>query len=151
MKIATVRLGEVEVPTERIFIFPAGILGFPGLTRYALLDAAPDSPFKWLQCADAEIPAFIVIDPRLFKPDYVVRVPREQLVEIELEELSEAAVWVILTKRGAADALTANLKGPLVANTARRLAKQLVLPDPDCPTRYVVFPGAVSGQTGGGD
>jgi len=149
MKVKTIGFGEVEVPEHRLMVFPAGILGFPGFTRYALIDISPDNPFKWLQCTEAVAPAFIVMDPRLFKPDYVVRVPAGELEDIELQDPSRAVVWVILTRSRTGDELTGNLKGPLVVNPDNGLAKQLVLADPDYPTRYVIFAGgAPEGEQG---
>jgi flagellar assembly factor FliW len=48
-------------------------------------------------------------------------------------------VLVILNVPADPSRTTANLRGPLVLNTERRLARQLVLQDDFWPLRYAVF------------
>ena len=144
MKVMTVRFGELDVPEDQLILFPGGILGFPGLTRYVLIDVGEDCPFKWLQCVEEPGLAFVVMDPRLFKPDYVVRASALELADIGLSDPTGAVVYVILSQPGPEDDLTGNLKGPLVANPQLRLAKQLVLQDPEYSTRHTIVPGGQS-------
>ena len=72
MKVYTTRFGEIEIADETIIAFPNGILGFPEQTNYALINTDDNSPLKWLQSLDDPALAFVVTNPNLFKPDYMI-------------------------------------------------------------------------------
>jgi flagellar assembly factor FliW len=139
MKVLTTRFGEIEVKEEEIFHFPEGILGFPDVKSYFILDNPKGGPFKWLQAVKFPQLAFVVCDPRVFMPSYKVFVKKEELASIKLEDTKEGFVMVILTILRDPLEITANLKGPLVFNLKEKLAKQVVLSDPGLTTRYKIF------------
>ena len=62
MIIETSRFGELEVDDQRLIEFADGILGFPGHTRFALVQTGQDSGFYWLQAVDCAELAFVVTD-----------------------------------------------------------------------------------------
>lgn len=134
MNIETSRFGLLEVDEKRLIRFPKGILGFPDQREYALVQTAEDSGFYWLQAVDRADLAFVVCDPRLFVPDYVVPVKLEDLSQIGLSDPSSAQVFTIVNKVD--DMLTGNLQGPLVVNVETREGKQLVLSDRRFSTRH---------------
>ena len=140
--IYTSRFGELGIdPTEEL-VFPRGLLGFPGRTRFLLLPAdggaderssdPGDGPaFCWLQSTEDPALAFVVTDPHLHVTGFRVPVGRAQLTAIGLEGGAAAAaafqVLVIVNKKG--HTLTGNLQGPLLINTATRVGEQFVLSD----------------------
>jgi len=134
MMIQTSRFGPLEVDETRLIRFEKGILGFPDQHEYALIQTAEDSGFYWLQAVDRAELAFVVCDPRLFVPDYVVPVKLEELTQIGLTDPSGAQVFTIVNKVDSI--LTGNLQGPLVVNVETRQAKQLVLSDRRYSTRH---------------
>lgn len=134
MIIATSRFGSLEVDEGRLIRFPKGILGFPDQQEYALIQTAENSVFYWLQSVERPELAFVVCDPRLFIPDYVVPVKLEELSQIGLTDPSAAQVFTIVNKVD--HMLTGNLQGPLVVNVETRQAKQLVLSDRRYSTRH---------------
>ena len=141
MNTVTTRFGPVEFKNEALLTFPAGIIGFPGSTRYVLLDHDRDVPFKWLQSLDESDLAFVIMDPVLFKPDYRVEVAHEDIPELAAKDESDLTLFVLLTIPSAdPGVITANLRGPVLVNHRTRLAKQVILED-DLPTRYPLFPG----------
>ncbi len=144
MKVNTTRFGEVEVSEEDIFSFPEGVLGFGELRRYALLKLEGEEPLLWLQSTDEAGVAFIVCDPVFFEPGYQVRVRKEDLASIELEDVSGGRVLVILTISPDPRLTTANLQGPLVFNVEKRLAKQVVLSGDEYMTKHRVFADAAA-------
>jgi len=133
MIVNTTRFGEVEIDDLRIITFSKGILGFPGLQRYVLLQPNEDSFFYWLQCIDTPDLAFVVTDPRLFVSSYRVPFKHEQMQDLGITSLDDAEVFVIVNKRG--NLLTGNLQGPLVVNVSCRIGQQLVLSDRRFTTR----------------
>jgi len=134
MIIETSRFGSIEVDETRLIRFPKGILGFLDRKDYALIQTTEDSGFYWLQSVDHADLAFVVCDPRLFVPDYVIPVKIEDLSQIGLRDPSKAQVFTIVNK--VENMLTGNLQGPLVVNIENRQAKQLVLSDRRYSTRY---------------
>ncbi|MBI5360795.1 MAG: flagellar assembly protein FliW [Planctomycetes bacterium] len=140
MKISTTRFGEIEITTEDIYGFPDGILGFPEVKQYVILDNSNGGPFRWLQALDVPSLAFVVIDPLLFHPDYKVEVKKEDIASIEIGDVEDGFVLVILTVPGENPAdITANLLGPLIFNSRKMLAKQIVLTGSNYETKHRVF------------
>ena len=141
MKTTTTRFGPVEFKDEALLTFPAGIIGFPGSTRYVLLDHERDAPFKWLQSLDESDLAFVIVDPMLFKPDYRAEVAHEDIPELAVQDESDLDMFVLLTIPPAdPGGVTANLRGPILVNHRTRLATQVILED-DLPIRYPLFSG----------
>jgi flagellar assembly factor FliW len=141
MKIQTSRFGELTVKDEEIFYFPEGLLGFGAFKRYFTFENPSGGPFEWLQSTEVANLAFVVCDPVLFRPDYEVKVKREELESIRLKDIADAIVRVIVVvPKGRPEHMTVNLQGPLVFNTREMLAKQLVLPGDKYSTRHRVFP-----------
>ncbi|MBO8142818.1 MAG: flagellar assembly protein FliW [Firmicutes bacterium] len=140
MRLSTSRFGELEVKDDDVIVFPSGILGFEHVRRYLLLEHSPGSAFHILQGVDDPAVAFVLIDPRTFRPDYRVEVAPEQVAELELESGEEAVVFAIVTvPPGRPEEMTANLQAPVVINARKRLGRQVVLPDGPYGVRHRVL------------
>lgn len=139
LRVKTTRFGDIEVNEKDIIELPAGLIGFPELKQYILLDHDKDSPFKWLQSLDDGAIAFVLIDPRLFKPDYTVEVPEAEVSDLEIEKEDDAVISVIITMPTNPQNMTANLKAPLVFNLTNRRGKQIILNNPAYTTRHNVM------------
>ncbi len=139
IKVKTTRFGEIDVKTEDLIELPNGLIGFPELKRYVLLDHDKDSPFKWLQSLDDGAIAFVLINPLLFKPDYTVEVTEAEVSDLELKAEEDAVISVIITIPTNPQNMTANLKAPLVFNLTNRRGKQLVLSNSAYTTRHNIM------------
>lgn len=112
------RFGTVEVAESAVIEFPAGLIGLPG-TRWALLAAGPDSPFRWLHSIEQEDLALPVASPWTFFPDYAV-----ELSDADTERIGgddPDAVEVLVTVRAMPDLseFSANLRAPIVIREGR--------------------------------
>ena len=117
--------------------FPWGLLGFPDVHEYALLDIAPDVPFKCLQAVHGPDLAFILMDPFMLEPDYQVAVNTQDLRDLDVQDPKPLGLLVILTiPQAAPDQATANLQGPILVNTENHRAKQIVLVQGSYHTRH---------------
>lgn len=134
MLIETTRFGRVEVDGDKLITFGEGILGFPGLKRYGLIQTSPDPVFFWLQSTESPALAFVVCDPLAFVEDYNVPIKADDVKALKLRGLNDCQVFVIVNKVDGH--LTANLQGPLVVGAESLLAKQLVLSDKRFSTRH---------------
>ncbi|MBN2376813.1 MAG: flagellar assembly protein FliW [Sedimentisphaerales bacterium] len=134
MKIQTTRFGLIEVDQSRLLKFPTGVLGFPDITEYALLQTNDEGNFFWLQALDRSDVAFVVCDPLLFVPDYQVPIRPEDCEQIGLKSMDDAQVLIIVNKVDRT--LTGNIQGPLVINAINRTGRQLVLSEKKYSTRH---------------
>ena len=133
MLIESEQLGAVEIDESKVLSFPDGLLGFPDVTRFALVDAGDDGTYFWLQSLDDPQLAFLAAVPWAFFPDYAPELSESDQATLSLGDAHDAIVLCLLTIRD--DAVTANLLGPLVVNAVTRHGRQIVLGDSDYPTR----------------
>ena len=138
MKVQTKAYGEMEVNERQRLRFPHGLFGFEDLHEYVLLDAG-QQPFFWLQSTDRVEVAFVLLDPRVFLPDYRLDVGEEELRELGVEAGEDVIDFVIITIPEDPSGMTANLQGPVVINRRTRLGKQCISRDPEMPVRYRVM------------
>lgn len=139
LKVKTTRFNDIEVKEEDLIELPSGLVGFPDLKRYILLDHDKDSPFKWLQSLDDGAVAFVLINPLLFKPDYTVEVGEVEVSELKLECEEDAIISVIITMPSNPQNMTANLKAPLIFNLKNRLGRQVILNSSEYTTRHNII------------
>lgn len=141
MEINTRQFGKITIDDEKIISVPKGLPGFPDLTRYVLLEHEAIEPFISFQSVDEDSLAFFIMDPLLFKPDYSVD------LESYIEDLQwgksdrdNIFVYVILN---VADSdpkkITANLLGPLLINTAKNQAVQMLISNGVYSHKHFVF------------
>ncbi len=136
MEIETTRFGKVTIDTDKVITLTKGILGFPDSLRYVLIPHKPDSPFFWLQSVDRPDLAFVVIEPGQFFQDYVFDIDDETQAQLQLSDASDVTVLVIVTFARGTGEITANLLGPVVINTSKRIGCQMVLDPNRYPVRY---------------
>lgn len=139
IKVKTSRFGEIEVDGKDVVELPAGLIGFPELKKYVLLDHDKDSPFKWLQSLDDGAIAFVLINPLLFKPDYTVEVTEAEVSDLKIENEDDAVISVIITMPSNPQKMTANLKAPLIFNLKNRMGKQVILNNSSYTTRHSIM------------
>jgi flagellar assembly factor FliW len=137
--IKTGRFGEIEVAESDIITFKNGIFGFPSDTRFCIVDIADDTLILWLQSLDNPQLAFPILEPKIFKPDYSVRLSATELRELELTNLSQSAVFSVLTIPADIKEMTANLKAPLVINLKRQIGRQVVLQENEYVIKHPMF------------
>ncbi len=139
MVLQTGRFGQIEISTDEIISIPSGILGFPEDQEFCLVDAGDDTLILWLQSLTNPHLAFPVLEPKIFKQDYVVRLSAAELRELRLSSIKDAAVFTILTIPSTLSEMTANLKAPVVINTKEKVGKQVVLQENDQPIKHPMF------------
>jgi flagellar assembly factor FliW len=125
--VATTRFGDLEVDAERVIDFPDGIIGFPNLKRYVLIDHK-DTSLKWLHSIDDPDIAFIVASPEFIAPDFSLNV--DFAIRKYLGVENDADLVVLLIIRVENGQVKANTRGPLIFNAATMRAVQVVLDKP---------------------
>lgn len=118
--------------------FPDGLLGFPDVTEYVLVDGPRDGLF-WLVGTPEGAPRFLLSDPFVFFDGYTLDLSPEQATRIGADEASTVAVLAITIPSTTAP-WTANLQGPVVINVDRGLGAQIVLSGPEPSLRQPFQP-----------
>lgn len=136
--ILTKAFGNVELDERQRVRFPYGLLGFESLHDYALLDAE-QAPFYWLQSLEVVEIAFVLIEPRIFRPDYSPGALPEDLAEIGILKPEDALVFAIVTIPADSRLMTANLQGPLLINRETRAGRQCISTDPRWQVRHPIL------------
>ncbi|MDR2367587.1 MAG: flagellar assembly protein FliW [Deltaproteobacteria bacterium] len=140
IRISSERFGEMEFREESVITILGGIIGFPSLVRYVLIQRPTDAPFYWLQSLDDPTMALVLVNPVLFKEDYDPPLPGSLREELKAGP-GEVSLFAIVTiPAGRPQDMTANLLGPLAINPASRLARQLVLDDGVYTHRQPIIP-----------
>lgn len=139
MIVKTGRFGQLSVSDSEIILIPSGIMGFPEYTRYCLVDPGDDTLILWLQSLENAEIAFPVLEPKVFKPDYTVRLSGAELRDLKLQNINQSAVFSILTIPEDVSEMTANLKAPLVINLKEQIARQVILQENEYNIKHLMF------------
>ncbi|MBL7664168.1 MAG: flagellar assembly protein FliW [Bacteriovoracaceae bacterium] len=139
MKVKTSRFGEIEANKEDILDFSEGLLGFEQLKKFSIVDPGDNTLILWLQSLEDGAIAFPVIEPRIFKPDYSAKLMTNDLTGLELESERAAKIYCILTIPSDITQMSANLKAPVVINSAKKAAKQIVLQDNKLTVKHEMY------------
>ena len=139
MIIKTGRFGQLNVADSDRIHLPLGVLGFPEYTDFCLVDPADDTLILWLQALENPDICFPVLEPRVFRPNFTVKLSAADQRELGLADLKNASVFSVLTIPDDVSQMTANVKAPLVINLKGQIAKQVVLQDNDYSIKQLMF------------
>lgn len=142
MRYDTSRFGPVEILDNEIIHFPKGLYGFEQEKKFALMPFDPniESPMEWLQSLMTPELAFAVTDPFLFVPNYKPVLTMEEKNQLEIQGNTAISHRVIVTIPEVFTEMTANLIAPLVINTDKMQAKQIVLTSIEYDTCQLLLP-----------
>jgi flagellar assembly factor FliW len=139
--VQTSRFGEIAVDPERIISMLSPFLGFPESKRFMLKSHGLNSPFMWLQSLDNPQLAFVVIRAALLDLRSKLEIPRSILQNLKITSDNDKDILLILTiPKNNPQEMTANLLGPIVLNTRKRLAAQVVLDPQKYDPCWRIFP-----------
>lgn len=126
---------------EDVVTFPAGLVGFPALKHFRLMEPEGGYPLKFLQAVDQEDISFVCIDVAAIKPEYEVPLGAEEAADLALEDPAHALVLALVVIPEDPRRMTANLAGPLVVNTKTLTGRQVILNPDTFALKYPVFSG----------
>ena len=114
---------------------PRGIVGFPGLTRFRLMDGGEENPFHLLQSEEKSHVHFSLIDPLLLRPDFHLSLTPDQLEELEVSAAGDLESYVIVTVPDNPRKMTVNFRAPFLVSRTSMVGMQVLLDDADLPVR----------------
>ena len=148
MKANTRFFGEIEIEDDKIITIEKGMIGFPELKKFALIfneEKGKEAKIMWLQSMEEAALAFPVMRPELVKEDYNPTV-NDELFQT-LGEMTPEDTYVLVTVTVPKDVkeASANLKAPIVINTATMKGCQIIVED-DYPVKYKLNQNKKAGE-----
>lgn len=140
MKLETRQFGPLEIASDSILTFPAGLLGFEELKQFVLLERPEIEPLEWLQSVENPQIVFTVMDPAVVFGNYHAELAPEDWEALGLPEGTPLKLRVLVTVPKDPAEMTANLLGPLVFSPEHGKGRQVVLVDSDYPVRQRLLP-----------
>jgi flagellar assembly factor FliW len=139
VNINTSRFGNLEVNKNEIITFSEGLLGFEHLKKFIVVDPGDQTLVLWLQSTEDESTAFPIIEPKIFMPDYQIKLLPAELNSLKLENLNDATVYSILTIPSDVTKMSANLKAPVIINNKSKYSRQIVLQDSKLEVTFPMY------------
>jgi flagellar assembly factor FliW len=132
LEIETTRFGKVQIPDEKVFSFPRGLIGFEHLKRFALLESAKGPSVQWLQSLDDPGVAFLVSEPGTYLPSYDLRIPGDAPPErLSGLDANRAEIRTILHVDRRTRLLHVHVQAPLLLDPASRKGVQVITDSPE--------------------
>ncbi|MCL4440006.1 MAG: flagellar assembly protein FliW [Firmicutes bacterium] len=105
--------------------------GMPGLDfkHYTLFSLEADAPFYFLQSADDPEVGLLLINPFVVFPEYEFDLSEEAVGQLNIKDEKKIAVLCTVNASRGMESATVNLLAPIVINTEKMMAKQVVLND----------------------
>jgi len=125
---------EESVPAIPLIEFVRPLPGFPGLTQFALVQVDDDGLLSELRSVENSDLSFLVLPPGPFFPDYAPEIGDDVVEDLGVTSPDEVIPLVIVNAGDTLATTTVNLLAPVLVNTARRTACQVIL-DEDLSVR----------------
>jgi flagellar assembly factor FliW len=123
------RFGEVVIDLSKIVEFPRGLLGMPGMVRFALAGFPSErmQQFMLLQSLDDKSLSFITLPLPAENPVIVAEDVREAIKELQINEQNLVMLLIVSVHRSLAEVkLSANARAPIFIDSSRRTGVQHV-------------------------
>lgn len=124
--------GAPDIPVIEV---RGGLLGFPELTRFALVKMNDEGLVYRLQSLDSEEVNFVVVPAMSFFPTYAPIVGDEVADRFNLAAGADVLVLLIVTLGATFKQSTVNLMAPLLLDPAEQIAEQIIIENEDLSIR----------------
>lgn len=121
------KLGRFEYTEDDLVTMVSPILGFNELNDFLFISSEEFYPFSYFQSVQDENITFVLADIKAFFPDYSPKFSKGDYKVLQIEKDEEMALFGLVVVRDDPQNATINLKAPIVINTNKKLAKQIIL------------------------
>jgi len=112
-----------------------GLLGFPDMTRFALIKMNDEGLVYRLQSLESEAVNFVVVPAMPFFPNYAPVVDDDVADRFNLAAGADVLVLLIVTLGESFKQSTVNLMAPVLLDPARQVAEQVIIENADLSVR----------------
>jgi flagellar assembly factor FliW len=141
MQIQSTRFGQLEISHSDLIFMPHGLIGFEEYRHWVLLASKESEELAWLQSVALSHVALPMISPRRFVPNYRLQVQRRDLDLLQMHAKDQVYVLASLSKQG--NHWTTNLQSPVILNSTRRLAVQVIVIDDQPLSQPIILTDAL--------
>ena len=133
------RLGPQKVSSDKLVLFPRGIIGFEHEREFALLQMRGDLPFLMLQSTTTPSVGLLVTDPYTFYPEYQIEVgdPEQKILKVQKREQLSVLVTVYIPPNQP-EKTSMNLSGPILINHELKIGLQVPQVDGKLPAQMLI-------------
>lgn len=134
--------GTIDIADDKIIEFPMGIIGFEDLKKFAIIydsEREERSKISWLQSMEEPLMALPIINPLDIKEEYNPIIEDELIKSIGNPADEDILIFVTMSIPSDLTQMTANLRGPIIINTANCKAMQIIVENQDYPIKYNVY------------
>jgi|LSQX01.1.fsa_nt_gb flagellar assembly factor FliW len=142
MEFNTKHFGLIEYDESRVISFGEGIPGAEHLKKFIMICPNEEGPFYWIQSLEDEQFALVLSNPFEILPEYDPEISKTILNEMGIEKKEELAILAVTVIPQDIRRMTVNLMAPIVFNTKKHIAKQVILNDDKYDIRHPVFSDA---------
>jgi flagellar assembly factor FliW len=129
MELDSPKYGKIVYTEKDIIYMASPLLGFNHLSDYILITSEEHLPFYIYHSVEEPSVSFIVVDIKMFFPDYNPVLHKRELKVLQVKSADELKFFGIIVVPSNPKEATINLKGPLAINLEKKLAKQVILED----------------------
>ena len=128
--VSTRDFGEIDISSDNIISFPNGIFAFEEYKAFVLISPLGEDTYPmWLQSTEKAEPCFIVYNPFEITENYLPQLSDEVKMTIQYEEGDKVSYLTIAVVPDDFRKTTVNLKSPIVINSDKAIAVQMILDD----------------------
>lgn len=120
---------------DDVVTFSDGIPGFDQNKEFVIVKDENYEPFEWLVSTDGSGLRFAMLNPMIVYPEYSPNISKPQIEGLGLETPEDILMYVIVTIGQDPTNSTLNLMGPVIINTAKKIARQIILENSDYGTK----------------
>jgi flagellar assembly factor FliW len=132
------RFGRLEVSSDQVLTFSAGLLGFEELREFCVVAPEALQPLTFLVSCDDPGVAFPVLPARMCLANYAPTIPPDAREAVQAEPGQALEILAICAVAQDTLTLHANLRGPVLINPAKRLGFQVVLHESPYSLRHLL-------------
>ena len=141
--VAQTRLfGEVTIDDDKVLEFPNGIIGIEDKHKFAIIydvDRGKDTSIRWLQSMEDPYLALPVIEPFAILDEYNPIIEDALLENIDNPKDDDIVVLLTLIISSDVTQETANMKAPIVINSATCKGTQIIVENPEYEAKFNVY------------
>ncbi len=112
-----------------VLSFPWGMPGLEDYKQFNLVVLEENSPFYCLRCTGQPEIGLLLVNPFVAFRDYEFDLAEEAAAQLEIADREQVAVLCTVNTSKGLDSATINLLAPIVVNTEKLMAKQVILND----------------------
>lgn len=141
--VAQTRLfGEVAIDDDKVLDFPNGIIGIEDKHKFAIIydvEKGEDTAVRWLQSMEDPYLALPVIEPFAILEEYNPIIEDALLEPIDNPKDEDIIVLLTLIISSDVTKVTANMKAPIVINSATCKGGQIIVENPEYESKFNVY------------